>query len=245
MLSPRGVVEGVYLSGHARDLEQFQVRFAGLASQADDRIPGVKGLNGWVAGSPGAGLAHLYSDDLALRLPRLYDHELGGQMAGVFGWQRQGDALTVRSSRLRVVNPDAHGEAMVAVTVRPEQVPELRLAAEIYDGNGARAHHYIPLKRLPDGLSGWLGQAIGDGHLQRGQLLYQGPVKIDKSRQQDRTFQMRYQGEDVRLSFLPDWPQATAGRLACSVFALFGVRAFMSRMTSAKDRSRKRQIRFS
>ncbi len=62
---------------------------------------------------------------------------------------------------------------------------------------------------MPDGLSGWLGQAIGDGHLQRGQLLYQGPVKIDKSRQQDRTFQMRYQGEDVRLSFLPDWPQAT------------------------------------
>ena len=209
VLSPRGVVEGVYLSGHARDLEQFQMRFAGLASQADDRIPGVKGLNGWVAGAPDAGLAHLYSDDLALRLPRLYDHELGGQMAGVFGWQRQGDALTVRSSRLRVVNPDAHGEAMVAVTVRPEQVPELRLVAEIYDGNGARANHYIPLKRLPDGLSGWLGQAIGDGHLQRGQLLYQGPVKIDKSRQQDRTFQMRYQGEDVRLSFLPDWPQAT------------------------------------
>ena len=72
--SPRGVVEGVYLSGHARDLEQFQVRFAGLASEADDNIPGVKGLNGWVAGSPNQGLAHLYSDNVSLQLPRLYDH---------------------------------------------------------------------------------------------------------------------------------------------------------------------------
>ncbi len=207
--SPRGVVEGVYLSGHARDLEQFQVRFAGLASEADDNIPGVKGLNGWVAGSPNQGLVHLYSDNLSLQLPRLYDHALGGQLAGVFGWQREGEALSVRSSRLRVVNPDAHGEAMMAVTLRPGEIPELRLAAEIYDGDGARASHYIPLKPLPEGLSGWLAQAIGGGHLQRGQLLYQGPVKIDKNRQQDRTFQMRYQADDVRLSFLPDWPEAT------------------------------------
>ena len=47
------------------------------------------------------------------------------------------------------------------------------------------------------------------GLLRHGKLLYQGPVKIDKERQQDRTFQMRFQGRDVELSFLPDWPHAT------------------------------------
>ncbi|MED5388344.1 MAG: YhdP family protein [Pseudomonadota bacterium] len=206
---PRGLLDGVYVRGRARQLELFQLRFTGLSSQAEDRIPGVQGLSGWVSGGPDRGQAHLYSENLSLQFPRLYDHALTGQMSGVLDWQRDGEHLQVRSGRLRVVNPDAHGEAMMQLRLRPEQVPELRLAAEIYEGNGARASHYMPLKRLPDGVSNWLAQAIQGGYLQRGQILYQGPVKIDKSRQQDRTLQMRYQGQDVRLSFLPDWPMAS------------------------------------
>jgi uncharacterized protein (TIGR02099 family) len=207
--SPRGVLNGVYVRGRARQVKKFQVRFTDLSSQAQDRIPGVQGLSGWVSGSPSEGLAHLHSDNLSLQFPRLYDHALGGQVSGLLDWRRDGDQLQVRSGRLRVVNPDAHGEAMMQLSLSPEKIPQLRLAAEIYEGSGARASHYMPLKRLPEGLSGWLAQAIQGGHLQRGQILYQGPVKIDKSRQQDRTLQMRYQGRDVRLSFLPDWPVAS------------------------------------
>ena len=207
--APRGLLDGVYLRGRARQVEKFQLRFTGLSSQAQDRIPGVQGLSGWVSGSASEGLTHLHSDNLSLQFPRLYDHALGGQISGLLDWQRDGEQLLVRSGRLRVVNPDAHGEALMQLSLRPEQIPQLRLAAEIYEGNGARASHYMPLKRLPKGLSGWLGQAIQGGYLQRGQILYQGPVKIDKSRQQDRTLQMRYQGRDVRLSFLPDWPVAS------------------------------------
>ena len=207
--SPRGLLDGVYVQGRARQMEKFQLRFTDLSSQAQDRTPGVQGLSGWVSGSATEGLAHLHGDNLSLQFPRLYDHALAGQISGLLSWQRHGEALRVRSGRLRVVNPDAHGEAMMQLSLLPEQVPQLRLAAEIYEGNGARANHYIPLKRLPEGLSGWLGQAIQGGHLQRGQILYQGPVKIDKSQQQDRTLQMRYQARDVRLSYLPDWPMAS------------------------------------
>ena len=215
-LEPRGVVEGFYARGVARQLEKFQARFTALGNQAKDKIPGVARLSGWVSGNLDQGKVHLYSDSLALDLPRLFEQPLAGQMAGVLDWQRQEDVLRVRSSRLRVVNDDAHGEAMLSVEMAQGQVPELRLTAEIYDGNGAHASRYIPLRRLPDGLSGWLGQALQGGHLKRGQLLYQGPVKIDPDRQQDRTFQMRYQGEDITLSMLPDWPQAR--NLSADVF---------------------------
>ncbi|MAX55254.1 MAG: TIGR02099 family protein [Alcanivoracaceae bacterium] len=208
-LSPQGVVDGIYLKGHGRELERFQARFTALSSQADDRIPGVSRLSGWVSGSPNQGVVHLYSDNLSLTLPRLYGHPLMGQMTGVLGWEKHGDTLSLRSGRLRAVNADAHGEAMFASTIVPGEIPQLRLTADIYEGDGARASHYIPLKRLPDGLSQWLGQAIRGGSLRHGKLLYQGPVKIDKERQQDRTFQMRFQGRDVELSFLPDWPHAT------------------------------------
>ncbi len=207
-LEPQGVVDGVYVRGAGRQLEKFQARFTALGNQAWEKIPGVSRLSGWVSGSSQEGQVHLYSDSLALDLPLLFEQPLAGQMAGVFDWQRDGDTLQVRSSRLRVVNDDAHGEAMLSVEVSKGQMPQLRLAAEIYDGNGAHASRYIPLRKLPDGLSDWLGQALQGGHLKRGQLLYQGPVKIDPERQQDRTFQMRYQGEDVVMSILPDWPLA-------------------------------------
>ena len=207
-LSPQGVVDGFYARGVARNLEKFQARFTALGNQAEEKIPGVSRLSGWVSGNPQQGLVHLYSDSLALDLPRLFEQPLAGQMAGVLDWQRDGDTLRVRSGRLRVVNDDAHGEAMLTVAATKGKVPELRLAAEIYDGNGAHVRRYIPLRRLPDGLAGWLGQALQAGHLNRGQLLYQGPVKIDPDRQQDRTFQMRYQGEDIAMSILPEWPLA-------------------------------------
>ncbi|EKF74164.1 hypothetical protein A11A3_10107 [Alcanivorax hongdengensis A-11-3] len=208
-LSPRGLVNAVYLQGHARELGQFQARVTGLTSQADDRIPGVSGLNGWLAGTPDNGLARLYGDNFSVTMPRLYDHALALNLDGLLHWQRQGDHLAVRSNRMQMGNLDAHGEAMMAVDLVAGQIPDLRLAAEIRDGDGGKANQYIPLQRLPDGLADWLGQAIRGGHLRRGQILYQGPVKIDKSRQQDRTLQMRYQGSNVSLSFLPDWPQAT------------------------------------
>lgn len=207
-LSPQGVIDGLYARGTGKQLDKFQARFTGLGNQAKDKIPGVSRLSGWVSGNAQQGQVHLYSDSLALNLPVLFEQPLAGQMAGVLDWHRDGDTLQVRSGRLRVVNDDAHGEAMMSVALVKGEVPQLRLAAEIYDGNGAQASRYIPLRKLPDGLAKWLGQALQGGHLSRGQLLYQGPVKIDPDHQQDRTFQMRYQGEDIVLSMLPDWPLA-------------------------------------
>ena len=208
-LAPQGVIDGVYLNGEGRHVERFQARFTALGSQADDKIPGVSRLSGWISGSPEGGLAHLYSDNLSLTLPRLYAHPLQGQLTGVVGWEKNDKALILRSGRLRAVNPDAHGEAMFTTVIVPGQIPQLRLTADIYEGAGSRASHYIPLKRIPEGLSRWLSQAIQGGSLQHGKLLYHGPVKIDRERQQDRTFQMRFQVTDAQLSFLPNWPSAS------------------------------------
>ncbi|MDX1802891.1 MAG: YhdP family protein [Alcanivorax sp.] len=207
-LKPTGLLKSLYVSGHASRPEQLQARFVDLTSQADGRIPGVDGLSGWLAGGPDGGVAQLQGQAVRLNLPRLYDHALTVGLNGRLAWQRSEKQIQIRTNRLQLQNQDARGEAMAAVTVVPGQIPDLRLAVDIHDGNGDHANRYIPLRRLPDKVAGWLGQAIQGGHLQRGQILYQGPVKIDKRRQQDRTLQMRYQGDGVALSFLPDWPAA-------------------------------------
>jgi len=210
---PRGVLEAVYLDGVEGRLAHLQARFAGLASDALDRVPGVSGLTGWLAGTPDGGVARLNGEPLQLTVPRLYGHPLSAAFNGPLRWHSEDDHWWVESGVLRAANADARGLAMLRVdggAARP--VPELRLLADVFDGNGARAAHYIPMEKLKDPLGDWLAQAFQGGHLDHGRFLYQGPVKIDRERQRDRTFQMRFQARDLVLSFLPDWPAATGVR---------------------------------
>ncbi|GAA5111297.1 YhdP family protein [Alloalcanivorax gelatiniphagus] len=207
---PRGVLEAVYMQGEEGRVDALQARFAGLASDALDRVPGVAGLTGWLAGTATHGVARVNGEPLQLTVPRLYDHPLSAAFNGPLRWYIGDDRWRLESGVLRAANADARGVAMLRVDGGESlPVPELRLLADVIDGNGARASHYIPLEKLKDSLGDWLAQAFQGGKLERGRFLYQGPVKIEPERQQDRTFQMLFQARDVTLSFLPDWPAAT------------------------------------
>ncbi len=207
---PRGVLQQLYLAGVDGRVDTIQARFAGLAADALDRVPGVRGLNGWVAGSPEHGVARVNGDPLQLTVPRLYDHPLSARFNGVLRWFSDDRRWSVETGTLMAANADARGVAMFRLEGGEGlPMPELRLVADLRDGDVARAAHYLPREKMPDPLSEWLAQAFRGGRLDEGRILYRGPIKIDPQRQQDRTFQMRFQGNDVSLSFLPDWPLAT------------------------------------
>jgi len=207
---PRGVLQQLYLAGVDGRVDTIQARFAGLAADALDRVPGARGLNGWVAGGPDHGVARVNGDPLRLSVPRLYGHPVSARFNGVLRWFSDAGRWSVETGTLMAANNDARGVAMFRLDGGDGlPVPELRLLADIHDGDAARAAHYIPMEKLPGPLSEWLSQAFRGGHLDQGRFLYRGPIKIDPRQQQDRTFQMRFQGRDMSLSFLPEWPVAT------------------------------------
>lgn len=209
--SPRGILNNVFLSGTGNRIERVQARFSDLASQSHGKAPGFSGLSGWLSATPDGGIASLQGAPLQLTLPGLYDHPLSFTLApGAVRWRRDGQHWNLNSGALRVRNSDVHGVALFRLEAGGDiAVPRLRLLADIHDGDGARAAHYIPLQRLQGSLGDWLGQAFRGGVLDHGRFLYRGPVHIDPARQQDRTFEMRFQGHDIRLSFLPNWPAAS------------------------------------
>lgn len=207
---PRGTLQALYLSGQDQHLHDLQARFAGLAMDAKDRIPGFTGVTGWVAGGPEQGVARVRGEPLQLTLAPFFDHPLSASFNGPVRWRIGDGRWQVESGTLMASNSDARGLAMARLRGGEGfKVPELSLLADLFDGNGAHASQYIPLPILPKGLADWLAQALRGGYLEHGRFLYNGPVKIDADRQQDRTFQMRFQGRDVSLSFLPDWPVAS------------------------------------
>ena len=59
---------------------------------------------------------------------------------------------------------------------------------------------------MPEPVADWLAAAFVSGRVEHGALLYEGPVKIDPDRQQDRTLQVAIQGRGLQLHFLPGWP---------------------------------------
>ncbi len=205
-LKPAGELEALFARG-GRGVDAFSARFEALSSNAHEKFPGVSGVSGWAAGDLSAGTLMLDSDALALNLPLLFRAPMQMQASGPVRWQRDADnAAVLQTGWLRVRNEDAHGRAVAEVNLVPEQMPRLSLIASLSDGNAHAAPRYIPLKRLPEPVSDWLSSAFVSGRVDRGAFIYEGPVKINPDRQQDRTLQVAILGRDLQLHFLPGWP---------------------------------------
>lgn len=208
-LEPAGQVQALYIAGDRSRVASFSGRVRELASETRDRLPGVQGLSGWFSGSRERGVVALDSPALQLDMPRLYEQPLGVRLSGPVRWRRNEEGLALDSGRIRVSNEDAGGDALFSVRAAPDTVPELHLLGELGPGRAEAANRYIPGNRVGEALDTWLDNAFQAGQVTRGRILYQGPVRIDPARQQDRTFQMSYRVRDLRLHYLEGWPSIT------------------------------------
>ena len=203
---PGGRLGRVYLAGEGRDISQLAARFENTSLAALGPQPGFRRLSGWFQGTPEQGVLVLDSPSLELQLAELFSRPLEASIAGALRWQQHNGGYLLDSGRLVLSNPDAHGEALLSLIAAPGEVPEMRLRGMLADGLVANAARYIPVERFEPGLKDWLNNAFLDGHLELARFLYEGPVIIDPSRQQDRTFQMSYDVRDTRLHFQDGWP---------------------------------------
>ncbi|MEY1662674.1 YhdP family protein [Isoalcanivorax beigongshangi] len=207
--APEGRIEGLYLRGEGRHVTEFSARVTELGLQAGQQRPGVQGVTGWVTGTPDGGHAWLDSSALRLTLPHLYDAPLELALTGPLHWWRdQSGTLQLDSGRLALANDDARAQALFSVLLPPQGLPQLRLRGEVFDGRAARAAHYIPMVQTSPAARRWLQEAFVDGQVERGRFLYEGPIRVDPARPQDRTFQMVFALAGLELQFLPDWPRA-------------------------------------
>jgi uncharacterized protein (TIGR02099 family) len=208
-LQPSGTLRRFSLRGVGRELTTLSSRFEDVSVQSDGRLPGVSGLSGWLSGSGERGYARIDSPTLTMQLPAQFDQPLSAAARGVLRWDYDGELLDVRTGWLKVSNDDARAQLLAGLRWQREQVPQLTLMAALTDGRAATAAQYIPVKKLSPAAASWLQNAFVNGEVTLGQFLHEGPVAIDPARQQDRTLQMQYIGQDFTLRFLPDWPLVT------------------------------------
>jgi uncharacterized protein (TIGR02099 family) len=209
LLSPEGEIEALSIIGHGRGIEQVSARILGLGNNAHEKIPGVRGVNAWLRGSLDGGVLVLDSPDFSLDLPLLFRQPIKVNGEGPLRWRHDDDMIVVESGWVTARNKHARGRAAATLRLKSGEFPQLSLLAGIVEGDAAAADQYIPLVKLPDPVAEWLDRAFVGGHVSRGVIMHEGPVKIDPNRQQDRTLQVSVSADEMTLQFLPDWPPIT------------------------------------
>lgn len=181
--------------------------FSGVALRTDGALPGLGGISGRVEAAPDAGYVALTVADTKLDVPTVFSQALRLDEARLRAvWRRNAGGWQVMTDRFTLKNPDARASGLLTLRLpADDSSPRLSLLGMLEDGNAKKAPQYLP-HTMSETARNWLREALAGGHLRRGSFLHEGPLRRDAESRRERTFQTRWQGDGITLSFLPGWP---------------------------------------
>ncbi len=181
--------------------------FTQLALRADGALPGISGMSGHLELLPQAGMVAMRAQAATVALPTMFAAPLTLDEAALRAvWRHDAGGWQVRTDRFTLRNADARASGLATLEVPADSAsPRLQLLGLVEDGNAQATLRYLPLA-TSEGLRNWLSQAGIDGHLRRGSFLFDGPLRKEPALLAQRTFQMRFEADAIKLNFLPGWP---------------------------------------
>lgn len=152
----------------------FEARFQDLGFAANSAFAGMSGADGWIRASDRAGQMDLDTFALQLHYPSFFSKPIfADQLSAGIHWRQGVDGVTLRAEGVRVRNEDLDLDGRALIRLGPGS-PYLDLAFSLRDGNGAHVARYLPDKKIKPKVTAWLKDAIIDGHIERGEMVFQG-----------------------------------------------------------------------
>jgi uncharacterized protein (TIGR02099 family) len=174
------------------------------------KAPGLRGLNGSLAGTEHGGHVFLDSTAAVFNWPaQLAQPVAVTAFTTQLYWRNAEDGLTVATSGwdLKTQDAEAHGKFAWQRPVEGDS-PLLTLVSRIQNGNVAAARKYLPHALLPPNAFNWLDNAFLAGHLTRADAVLQGPVKHFPFRDGSGLFLVRCAIDSLNLNYSDNWPAA-------------------------------------
>lgn len=219
-LSPSGELRNARLtsdrSGEYPGVFELRANFHDLAVGAWRGAPAGEGLHGYLELSARQGFAEIDSEQASLHLPDLfpqawhYDH-----LNARVGWRLDNGKVTVSSSPIHVSNEQLRGR--VQFSLNNERLDSGELQSELVllvgmDYMEVGMHRaYLPKLQRIAGTMRWLDRALLQGSVTGSGFVLRTPI-VRNTLPVTTTQSSWYRAEDGVLSFLEDWPQATAER---------------------------------
>jgi len=215
-LQMRGTVRDISFNMQ-RDSDEGAPRFE-IAALTDsvgfepiNKVPGVTGLSGRVAGNQSAGEFRLDSGPVHFAIPWMFRWPLDtNSMRGVLTWNDDGQALTVATEQLTFDADDGKGEAKVAIRIpRDGSSPHMDIKAQARGLNVAATPKYLPVNNLGPQALKWLDHAFVSGRVPRSDFEFHGPTRSFPFRGGEGLFLVRGAVEGVTFAYQTGWTPAT------------------------------------
>lgn len=216
-VAPEGVLKNtsvkLVLLDNEVDSMRLQSEFNSVKLVANGKIPGFENLSGYIDTTLNDGVIHVDAIDPVLNLSALMREPIvGAFIRGPLRWTKNEDGVHIETGVITTKTADARAEVMASLQLYSDKTPPfLQLHAGIFDGDAAQTSTYLPAKKIKKSLLKWLDDGIVGGELIQGDILYNGPVKIDQKFQARRTIQMRFQLEKAEVDYFTGWPKITEG----------------------------------
>ncbi|WP_337817394.1 YhdP family protein [Acidihalobacter sp.] len=183
-------------------------RFANVAVNPQDSVPGVRGASGMVRATSQGGALALDSSSLVLDAPQLFTATPPAAAAkGLVRWALHPSGIVVHGDDLDMSNADFSAHGQFGLWLPSGGRPYLTLLLHMSRGNVAAAHRYLPSRLFDGRLDHWLGTALVGGEVTDGNLILRGDPTRFPFRNHDGVFEARLQVRKGVLAYFENWPQ--------------------------------------
>jgi uncharacterized protein (TIGR02099 family) len=188
---------------------QVRAKFEHAGYASFSGAPGIRGLNGSVAGNESGGHVYLDSNTAVFNWPSQFAEPVDLEIlkANLY-WKRTPQDLLIATPLWQIKTRDAeiHGQGSWQQFADGSS-PLLTLVSGIQNGNAAAARNYLPRGLISASALAWLEDAFVAGRL-RANVLFRGPVRHFPFRGGDGLFLARCNIDGLTLNYSPGWPAA-------------------------------------
>lgn len=189
---------------------RFEGEFRDVGWRAQERYPGVQGLDGRLTADESRGELALASRTLELDAPGSLNQAVAFErVAAVVEWHRWGDDWVVDIDDGELANGDLHLTDIDVYTrlhADTDTAPYVLARMRIPRADVGALRAYLPVKRMSEKLVEWLDRALLGGELTRGRFYLNGPLDSLPHDDGRGELQVSARIRDGVLDFDEDWP---------------------------------------
>jgi uncharacterized protein (TIGR02099 family) len=187
---------------------QVQANFRDVGFAPVGRAPGLRGLNGTIAGNDSGGHVSIDTRTAVFTWPAQFPEPVDLEtLKATLYWKRSGGEFLVATPDWQMSNHDARVRGKVAWDEPGDgSSPVLTLWSAVDDGNAANVRNYLPRERIAPPALAWLNRAFVAGRLTHADVVIQGPIRHFPFRDGSGAFLARCALEGVTLDYAESWP---------------------------------------
>lgn len=213
-----GVEAGILLSklgllvdsGRVKESFRFVANVDELQLRAQDGLPGLKGVKGFLSLGMEAGFFDLHSGQSEIHFSNVY--EFPWQLdtsSGRLAYRIHEQGLQIFSGPLRVTSGALEARGKLLIDLQEEKLQRTwGLSVGLQDASLISLKPFIPLT-VPEQTRNWIATAIRSGRAEKAGLLVHG--SIDRSAAKaEKSYEIQIQTKAAVLKYQPLWPEISA-----------------------------------